>query len=41
MLNTITSRITQLLDVILPAAMSCGFLSVLIYMAGNAAGVLA
>jgi hypothetical protein len=41
MLNTITSRITQLLDVILPAAMSAGFLSVLVYMAGNAVGVLA
>ncbi len=41
MLNTITSRITQLLDVVLPAAMSSGFLSVLVYMAGNAVGVLA
>ena len=41
MLNTITSRITQLLDVVLPAAMSAGFLSVMIYMTGNAVGLLA
>mgnify|MGYP003477460891 FL=1 len=41
MLNTITSRITQLLDLVLPAAMSAGFLSVMIYMTGNAVGLLA
>lgn len=41
MLNTITSRITQLLDNMLPAMMSVGFVSVLVYMLGNAASVLA
>jgi hypothetical protein len=39
--NTITSRITQLLDFVLPVAMGSGFLSVLVYMAGNAAGLVA
>jgi hypothetical protein len=41
MLNTITSRITQLLDVAMPMAISAGFLSVLVHMACSAAGVLA
>lgn len=41
MLNTITSRITQLLDIVLPATMGAAFLSVMVAFVGQATGVLA
>jgi hypothetical protein len=41
MLNTLTSRITRLLDAALPVAMAVSFVSVLVHMVGSAAGGLA
>lgn len=41
MLNTITSRITQLLDAALPAAMAAPFAAVLVYMVNDATRVFA
>lgn len=41
MLNTIASRITQLLDIALPATMGAACLSVMVAFVGQAAGVLA
>lgn len=41
MLNTITSRITQLLDFALPATMGAAFFGVMVAFVGQAAGVMA